>query len=63
MTILEEAAGKFVGGLAPIIAASLVAGFGSTVAVGAYLAALGLLAAICAILMRRPEVVWHDHAL
>jgi MFS transporter, MHS family, shikimate and dehydroshikimate transport protein len=56
-------AGAIGGGLAPIIAASLVAGFGSIVAVGAYLAALGLLAAICAILMRRPEVRWHDHAL
>jgi MFS transporter, MHS family, shikimate and dehydroshikimate transport protein len=56
-------AGAIGGGLAPIIAASLVAGLGSIVAVGAYLAALGLLAAICAILMRRPEVRWHDHAL
>ena len=42
---------------------SLVAGFGSIVAVGFYLAALGLLAALCAALMRSPQARWHDYAL
>ena len=42
------------GGLAPIIATTLVAGFGSIVAVGFYLSALGFLAAVCAALMRDP---------
>jgi MHS family shikimate/dehydroshikimate transporter-like MFS transporter len=51
------------GGLAPIVATSLVAGFGSIVAVGFYLAALGLLATFCAALMRSPQARWHDYAL
>jgi MFS transporter, MHS family, shikimate and dehydroshikimate transport protein len=51
------------GGLAPIVATSLVAGFGSVVAVGFSLAALGLLAALCAALMRSPQAKWHDNAL
>ena len=51
------------GGLAPIVATSLVARFGSIVAVGFYLAALGLLATFCAALMRSPQARWHDHAL
>jgi MFS transporter, MHS family, shikimate and dehydroshikimate transport protein len=51
------------GGLAPIIATSLVAGFGSIVAVGFYLAARGLLATLCAALVQNPQGSWHDHAL
>jgi MFS transporter, MHS family, shikimate and dehydroshikimate transport protein len=51
------------GGLAPIVATSLVAGFGSIVAVGFYLAALGPLATFCAALMRSPQARWHDYAL
>ena len=51
------------GGLAPIVATSLVARFGSIVAVGFYLAALGLLATFCAALMRSPQARWHDYAL
>jgi MFS transporter, MHS family, shikimate and dehydroshikimate transport protein len=43
------------GGLAPIIATRLVARYGSVVPVGVYLAALGILATICALLMKRPE--------
>jgi hypothetical protein len=42
------------GGLAPIIATSLVARYRSVVPVGVYLAALGVLATICALLMKRP---------
>lgn len=58
-----QSAAAIGGGLAPIIATSLVAGFGSIVAVGFYLAALGLLAALCAALMRSPQARWHDYAL
>jgi MHS family shikimate/dehydroshikimate transporter-like MFS transporter len=43
------------GGLAPIIATGLVARYGSIVPVGVYLATLGFLATICALLMKRPE--------
>ena len=43
------------GGLAPIIATGMVARYRSVVPVGVYLAALGLLATTCALLMKRPE--------
>jgi MHS family shikimate/dehydroshikimate transporter-like MFS transporter len=40
------------GGLAPIIAATLVAKYSSIVPVGIYVAVLGVIAAVCAYLMR-----------
>jgi len=40
--------------LAPIIATALLKASGSVVWIGAYLAALGLLATLCAWLMRAP---------
>jgi MFS transporter, MHS family, shikimate and dehydroshikimate transport protein len=52
MSIGIQIAGALGGGLAPIIATSLIARFGSIQAVGVYLAGLGLLAALCAYLMR-----------
>jgi MHS family shikimate/dehydroshikimate transporter-like MFS transporter len=52
MSIGIQVAGALGGGLAPIVATSLIAGFGTIQAVGVYLAALGILAAICASLMR-----------
>jgi len=42
------------GGLAPIIAAALLKVSGGLVSIGAYLATLGLLATLCAWLMRAP---------
>lgn len=54
MSIGIQVAGALGGGLAPIVATSLIAGFGSIDAVGAYLAGLGLLAAFCAYLMQSP---------
>jgi MHS family shikimate/dehydroshikimate transporter-like MFS transporter len=52
LSIGIQIAGALGGGLAPIIATSLIARFGSIQAVGVYLAGLGLLAALCAYLMR-----------
>jgi metabolite-proton symporter len=52
MSIGIQVAGALGGGLAPIVATSLIASFGSIHAVGAYLAGLGLLAALCAYLMQ-----------
>lgn len=52
MSIGIQVAGALGGGLAPIVATSLIAGFGTIQAVGVYLAGLGILAAICAYLMR-----------
>jgi MFS family permease len=52
MSIAMQIAGALGGGLAPIVATSLIARFGSIHAVGVYLAGLGLLAAFCAYLMR-----------
>jgi MFS family permease len=52
MSIGIQIAGAFGGGLAPMVATSLIAKFGSILSVGVYLAALGLLAALCAYLMR-----------
>jgi MFS transporter, MHS family, shikimate and dehydroshikimate transport protein len=52
MSIGIQVAGALGGGLAPIVATTLIAGFGSFYAVGAYLAGLGLLAAFCAYLMQ-----------
>jgi MHS family shikimate/dehydroshikimate transporter-like MFS transporter len=43
------------GGLAPIIATALLEASGGLVSIGAYLAALGLLATLCASLMRAPS--------
>jgi len=45
------------GGLAPIIATALLKASGSVVWIGAYLAALGLLATLCAWLMRAPPTL------
>jgi MHS family shikimate/dehydroshikimate transporter-like MFS transporter len=52
LSIGIQIAGALGGGLAPIIATSLIARFGSIQAVGVYLAGLGLLAALSAYLMR-----------
>jgi MFS family permease len=52
MSIGIQIAGALGGGLAPIVATSLIARFGSIQAVGVYLSGLGLLAALCAYLMR-----------
>ena len=43
------------GGLAPIIATALLEASGGLVSIGAYLATLGLLATLCAWLMRAPS--------
>jgi MHS family shikimate/dehydroshikimate transporter-like MFS transporter len=52
LSIGIQIAGALGGGLAPIIATSLIARFGSIQAVGVYLAGLGVLAAWCAYRMR-----------
>jgi MFS transporter, MHS family, shikimate and dehydroshikimate transport protein len=52
MSIGIQIAGALGGGLAPIVATALIARFGSIQAVGVYLSGLGLLAALCAYLMR-----------
>jgi MFS transporter, MHS family, shikimate and dehydroshikimate transport protein len=48
-----QVAGAIGGGLAPIVAASFLAGTGGTFAIGLYLAASGLVSATCALLMRQ----------
>ncbi|WP_315837845.1 MFS transporter [Bradyrhizobium prioriisuperbiae] len=53
MSIGIQVAGALGGGLAPIVATTLIASFGTIQAVGVYLAGLGLLAAACAFLMRQ----------
>ena len=45
------------GGLAPIVAASLLQAFGSLVPIGVYLAGLGIVAAICALLAWTPSTI------
>jgi MHS family shikimate/dehydroshikimate transporter-like MFS transporter len=57
MSIGIQIAGALGGGLAPIIASSLITTFGSIQAVGVCLTGLGLLAALCAYLMRSV----HEH--
>jgi MFS transporter, MHS family, shikimate and dehydroshikimate transport protein len=52
MSIGIQVAGALGGGLAPIVATSLTARFGTVLAVGVYLACLGVLAALCAYRMR-----------
>jgi len=52
MSIGIQVAGALGGGLAPIVASTLIANFGTIHAVGVYLAGLGLLAAICAYFMQ-----------
>jgi MHS family shikimate/dehydroshikimate transporter-like MFS transporter len=52
VAIGTQVAGALGGGLAPFVATSLAATFGTLHAVGVYLAGLGLLAALCAYLMR-----------
>lgn len=54
MSLGIQIAAAIGGGLAPIVASALVAAYGSIVSVGVYIAALGLLAALCAALMRSP---------
>ena len=48
-----QVAGAIGGGLAPIVAASFLAGTGGTFAIGLYLGASGLVSATCALLMRQ----------
>jgi MFS family permease len=57
ISIGAQSAGALGGGLAPLIATSLVARYGSIQAVGLYLAMLGLLGALCAHLMRSATIV------
>jgi MFS transporter, MHS family, shikimate and dehydroshikimate transport protein len=54
MSMGIQIAAAFGGGLAPIVATGLVAKFGSIIPVGIYLAVLGVITAISALLMRDP---------
>ncbi|MBO4224595.1 MFS transporter [Bradyrhizobium neotropicale] len=64
MSIGIQVAGALGGGLAPIVATSLIAMFGTLQAVGVYLACLGLLAAFCAYFMQsRYEPALSPHSL
>ena len=47
-----QLAGAIGGGLAPIVATSLLVKFGNTIAVGAYLGVLGIVAGVCVYLMK-----------
>jgi MFS family permease len=47
-----QLAGAIGGGLAPIVATSLLVKFGNTIAVGAYLGVLGIVAGVCVYFMK-----------
>jgi MFS transporter, MHS family, shikimate and dehydroshikimate transport protein len=55
MSLGIQIAAALGGGLAPIIATTLVTAYGSIASVGVYIASLGLLAVACASLMRSPD--------
>jgi MFS family permease len=55
MSLGVQIAAAIGGGLAPIIATTLIATTGSTLSIGVYLSALAILASACAFAMRAPE--------